>query len=185
MPWYYQVVIIGTLSLALTLGAKSWHNQAVQSAVNLAVLQNTQEINSKYTARLNDLKLQQEINQKVLDSKVQDTLKEKQNALQDSTNKYNNLLEWVRAQPSSTTDDTSSEGNIIRDSRDSESTRSILNNGLLRKDAIDLAEYAQRTQELKVYLNSCYRQYDEVKGTIDAFVLKHNKEVSIEPSEKP
>jgi len=174
MPWYYQVVIIGTLSLALVLGAKSWHNQVVQSAVTSAVLQNTQEINSKYTDKLNDLKLQQEINQKVLDNKTKDTLKEKQNALQASTNKYNDLLEWVRAQPSSTTNDTSSESNILGYPRDSESTGSILNNGLLRKDAIDLAEYAQRTQELKVYLNSCYRQYDEVKGTVDAFTKKHN-----------
>jgi len=174
MSWYYQVIIISALILALVLGAKSWHEDKVTSAVNSAVLIRTQEINDAYTQRLNDLKIDQEKNQKVLDSKTQETLKEKQNALQASTNKYNNLLEWVRAQPSSTTNDTSSESDLIRDSRDSESTGSILNNGLLRKDAIDLAEYAQRTQELKVYLNSCYRQYDDAKVSIDSFVLKHN-----------
>jgi len=177
-----MIPYLNLIKVSLVIGAIAglffWHHQvstsAIDAAVTLAVLQNTQEINSKYADRLNDLKLQQEINQKVLDNKTKDTLKEKQNALQASTNKYNDLLEWVRAQPSSTTNGSSSASNLIRDSRDSESTGSVLNNGLLRKDAIDLAEYAQRTEELKVYLVACYRQYDDVKETVDAFVLKHN-----------
>jgi len=176
IPYLNEIKI--ALVIGAIVGAFFWHNSvatsAINEAVNSAVQVRTQEINDAYAQRLNDLKTDQDKNQKVLDNKTKETLEEKQNALQASTNKYNNLLEWVRAQPSSTTNDSSSTGDLIRDTRDSESTGSVLNNGLLRKDAIDLAEYAQRTQELKVYLNSCYRQYDDAKVSIDSFVLKHN-----------
>jgi predicted P-loop ATPase len=156
----------------------------LKSAVTDAVLIRTQEINAEYTQRLADLKIEQDKNQTILDNKIKDTLKEKQNALQTSTNKYNDLLKWVQSQPFRTNGSTS-EGNLIRDTSNPEGTRGVSFNGLLQQDAINLVEYAQRTEELKVYLNSCYRQYDDVKSTVDAFVLKHNKQVTVEPSEKP
>ena len=191
-----MIPYLNLIKVSLVIGAIAglffWHNsvsnEAINKAVTSAVLQNTQEINAKYAERLNDLKVEQKLNQEHLDKLTQASLKEKQNALQNSTTKYNDLLEWLRTQPSITSNDTSSSGNLIRNSGDSESTQGVLNNGLLREDAVDLIQYAQRTEELKVYLNSCYRQYDEVKGTVDAFTKKHNsgtKDEPVVPSEKP
>lgn len=184
MPWYYQLIIISTLILFLVVGAVSWHRKEVQIAVQIAVQKNTLSINAEYTKRLNDLNKEQQLNQEILDKKVQATLKEKQNALQVSTNKYNDLLRWVQSQPFRTNGSTS-ESNIPKDTSNPESTRGISLSGLLQQDAINLVEYAKRTEELKVYLVACYRQYDDVKGTVDAFVLKHNKETSNLPTEKP
>lgn len=186
IPYLNEIKI--ALVIGAIVGAFFWHQQVATSAINeavsIAVQKNTQEINSQYTKRLNDLKLDQEKNQKVLDNKIQDTIKEKQNALQSSTNKYNDLLKWVQSQPFRTTDGSSSTSDILGDTSNAEGTRIVPFNGLLRTDAIDLAAYAQRTEELKVYLVACYRQYDDVKETVDAFVLKHNSTTTT-PSEKP
>lgn len=186
----YLNLIKVSVVIAAIVGAIFWHHQvstsAIEKAVTDAVLVRTQEINAEYTKRLIDLKDQQDKNQTILDNKIKDTLKEKQNALQTSTNKYNDLLKWVQSQPFRTNGSTS-EGNLIRDTSNPESTRGISFNGLLQQDAINLVEYAQRTEELKVYLVACYRQYDDVKNTVDAFVLKQNspKETVAVPSEKP
>jgi len=87
MSWLNSVVISGVLSLVLVIGAKSWHDDKVNSAVTSAVLQRTQEINAKYAERLNDLKVEQKLNQEHLNNLTQASLKEKQNALQNSTTK--------------------------------------------------------------------------------------------------
>jgi len=173
----YLNLIKVSVVIAAIVGAIFWHHQVstsvIEKAVTDAVLVRTQEINAEYTKRLLDLKDQQDKNQTILDNKVKDTLKEKQNALQTSTNKYNDLLKWVQSQPFRT-NGSASTSDILGDTSNAEGTRIVPYNGLLRKDAIDLAEYAQQTEELKVYLVACYRQYDDVKETVDAFVLKHN-----------
>jgi len=92
--------------------------------------------------------------------------KEKDAKIASVNNRYRDLQQWVRNQNSNPGSDT-------RDTGNTESTGSTYFGGLYTKDAIDLAEYAKSTEELKVHLLACYASYDEVKNKLGEFRRKH------------
>lgn len=59
--------------------------------------------------------------------------------------------------------------NNPRDSSNPESTKGTTGRELYRSDAEFLARYSTKTEQLKIELLACYKQYEDVKGKLDKF----------------
>lgn len=159
----WQVKI--TLVLALIFGVYTWHKAEVKIAVNEAVTaietQATKE-RFKLLDRANEESFK-------LKEQIAKTKQDKERELQIADTKYRDLLQWVRNLPGTTSgsDSTGSTGN-------SEDRSEEIIGELRRSNAEALAGHAYQTEELKVNLIACYRDYDAVKAARDKFV-KENK----------
>ena len=167
MPWNLALIKLGIISTVIA-GAYIWHVQDVNHKVEQAV---TAERNSllvqysKQAIKLQDNAYLAEVN---LQNKIKRITDDKQKELSSVNAKYLNLLNWLSTQSSNTGKQTS----VSNGTSNPESTTGANRQGLLQGDAIGVTEFnhsaieligfAKQTEELKVYLLSCYKQYDQV-----------------------
>ena len=152
------------LCICAMVASYFWHLTSLNSAVDKAVY----DTQIQYAGQLESLRKESF----QVQEKMQDKVKEIQDAKTkdaDAANKrYNALLTWVNGLPSQSSDTASRTDSTIS-TDDSESTNRDYIARLYRKNAIDLAEYARDSEQLKIELLSCYRQYDTIKSSIDEF----------------
>lgn len=176
MYWNLALMKLVIIS-AVIAGAYIWHVQDVNHKVEQAV---TTERNSllvqysKQAIKLQDNAYLAEVN---LQNKIKRITDDKQKELSSVNAKYLDLLNWLSTQSSNTGKQTS----ISNGTSNTESTTGANQQGLLQGDAIGVTElnhsaieligFAKQTEELKVYLLSCYKQYDQVLEDQQKFKL--------------
>lgn len=170
--WKVKLAIV----LALVFGAYVWHKAEVKVAVNEAVTQIEAQVTKerfKLLDKANDESYR-------LKEQIAKNKQEKDRELQIANDKYNNLLEWVRNLPS-TTGSSDSTG----DTGDSKDRSEEIIAELRRRHAASLAGYSQDTEELKIHLQQCYRDYDAVKAARDKFVKENQSKKPQEALQGP
>lgn len=141
-------------------GAYFWHVAQLEIAINKAEMTLAQ----KYNKEISLLEDKANHSTAVLTTAIESNNKERKIELQNSTRKYNDLKRWLHNLPSKT-----SASNLPRDTQDSEARAREVIAELRRTDAIALAGYSLRAEEVRVHLVQCYKDYDSVKDTLDAF----------------
>lgn len=157
--WQFKLVLV----VALIFGAWAWHTKEVSTAVSQA----EQRIELQYAREVFKLKDRANEESISLKSKILEQQKEKKRELEIANRNYESLREWLRNLPISGSNSTRSTGN-------SEDRSEEIIGELHRSNAEALAGYAYQTEELKVNLIACYRDYDAVKAARDKFI-KENK----------
>ena len=156
LDWKVKLVI---LTVVLS-GLYFFHTSEVKIAVNKAEMQLVQ----KYNKEISILEDKAKHITESLTAAIESNNKERKIELQNSTRKYNDLKRWLYDLPSKT-----SESNLPGDSADSEARASEVIAELRRRHAGDLADYSLRAEEVRLSLVQCYKDYDSVKDTLDAF----------------
>ena len=161
LDWKVKVAF----AFVVITGMYFFHVSEVKIAVNEAVTaieaQTTKE-RFKLLDRANEESFK-------LKEQIAKTKQEKERELQIADTKYRDLLHWLRNLPSTT-----SGSGSTRSTGNSEDRSEEIIGELRRSNAEALAGYAYQTEELKVNLIACYRDYDAVKAARDRFV-KENK----------
>jgi hypothetical protein len=88
----------------------------------------------------------------------------KQNKIKDINRSSTGILNGLQQRPSR-----ANQSDYSRDSCDAESPKASTGRELSREDAEFLAREATRADQLRLELDSCYKQYDLVKESIDRF----------------
>lgn len=156
--WQFKLVLVG----ALIFGAWAWHTREV----SIAVSQAEQRIELQYAREIFKLKDRANEESISLKNKILEQQKEKKRELEIANRNYESLREWLRNLPIS---GSSNPGN----SADAENRAREIIGELRRRDAENLARYGFRTEELKIELLACYKQYDEVKDSLEKFKAKN------------
>lgn len=155
--------LVGTA--AIILGLLVWHTTYVDQKVHRAESAVRLEITQQYNKRTTEIKDESVKVQTELQAKVHTQQKE-HNAKIHNLNlrvaDLSNSLSNRPLRPSGDSGDTSSTPN-------GESPKGATGAGLYQDDGAFLARYAGQTEELKVNLLMCYKQYDTVKDTLDKF----------------
>lgn len=89
-------------------------------------------------------------------------------ALSDRDAKYNATVKWLQSLPNSANRFDNPSNPSTPESR----SEDIIGK-LSRQDAIDLNQYSADAEEMKQGLLLCYKQYDDVKSSLDELRLKH------------
>lgn len=151
--------------LSLLSGMFFWHKYEVRVAVNEYAVTHKLEY-AKELTRLTEanLKAKDELATKV---KV---LKENKDAEIKTINaRYTSIITGMQHRPSRQ----ESQGNSTNSTSNPESPKATTGAGLYKEDANFLAGYARDTERLKIELIQCYKQYDDVKTTVNNFVVKY------------
>ena len=156
LDWKVKLCII----LVLLSSLYFWHVSEVKIAVNKAEMQLVQ----KYNKELTILEDKAKHSTTVLTSAIESNNKERKIELQKSNTKYLSMRKWLHNLPSKT-----SASNLPGDTQDSEARAREVIAELDRRHAGYLAEYSYRAEEVRVHLVQCYKDYDSVKDTLDAF----------------
>lgn len=158
--WQVKLAIV----LALVFGAYVWHKAEVKVAVNEAVTQIEAQASRerfKLLDKANDESYK-------LKEQIAKNKQEKDRELQIANTKYQSLRDWVRNLPSTT-----GSGGSTGNPGDSKDRSEEIIGRLSRANAELLARYGQDTEELKIHLQQCYRDYDAVKAARDKFVKEN------------
>lgn len=155
MHWLTEIIVI----VSIVLGGFLWHRYDVHSSVESARSAWVKE----QAAEVKRIEDQAKFATKELQDKVKEieNAKSKDKAAADL--KYANLLSWVQHLPSSSPE--VSPGNPYHQQGRPEDVIGELR----RSDAERLADYSRTTETLRINLQACYQQYDDVKTTIDTF----------------
>ena len=160
--WQIKLVIIA----ALLFGAWLWHKSEIKIAVSTA----EQRLELQYAREIFKLKDRANEESIALKNRIESQRKTTDAKLKDADARYNDLLAWLSAQSGSST----SNIGVSNNPSNAESTRGTYFGGLYTEDAIALAESSRAAEKLKIELLACYKQYDEVKETLDNFRLKNS-----------
>lgn len=137
------------------------HNKQVDKAVNAAYTQMENESNK----RLLTLMKKADAESIELKAKIKEQQDEKQIAIDDINKRHAAIIAGLRNRPERPT----SQGNYTASTGNAESTAGAYPAELFREDAEDFAAIGKAADELKIYLLQCYRQYDEVKDSVEKF----------------
>jgi len=164
---YYKFIGI----VVIVLGLIFWHTtetklkvQAAQSAVRLELVQQYNKQTTELTAQ--STKVQTELQAKVT------TQQKEHNAKVHNLNlRITDLSNSLSDRPKRP----SSDGNLPGGTQDGTSAKGATGAGLYQDDGAFLVRYAGYTEELKLNLLMCYKQYDTAKETLDKFKLDNAK----------
>lgn len=162
--------------MGVVIAAYLWHSNAVDNAISVATINTRNAVVLEYTKKSTELQQKADLAQITLEQKIERITDDKNKQLSSVNAKYSDLLKWVQSQPNGGS--TGNKSSISNGSTNPESTSGTNRQGLLRgnegnstevtSEVIldgpikDLVDYARSTEELKVHLLSCYKQYDQV-----------------------
>lgn len=165
MTILYKYLAGFAILFSVLFGAYTWHLAVVKVEVNKAVLAKVQEIDAQ------NLKDKQELLDKAKqaeqDLKDNFTKREKelQNEIKTTATRLGRTIAWLRSQSRST----ETRGDIP-DTPQAEQDRSTeIVGGLSIQDGEHLAEYGAVTEELKLHLIACYKNYDTAVEVLEKF----------------
>lgn len=158
------------IKLAITLVVLSslyfWHRYEVKLAVNKVKQEYLLESALQYQEITKDAFWVSQ----ALKNEFKTIEKDKDAKLQNLSNRVNTLTASLRNRPTrskSRSSDTGSTSNT-------ESRQGSTGVQLYRDDALFLVWFAERTEQLQIELQTCYRSYDEVKKNLDDFRLRNS-----------
>ena len=150
------------LSLAIIFSALFyfWHDSKVhQMKEGFAI-----ELKVKLDEQRQELALKAKETSKEISNEVISIDSTKQNKIKDINRSSAGILNGLQQRPSR-----SDQSGYSRDSCNSESSKACTGRELSREDAEFLTREATRADQLRLELDSCYKQYDLVKDSIDRF----------------
>lgn len=160
------VVLIGTGT-----GLYFWHKSEVRAAVQVAV----QGVELEYAKK--NLKLKERSDEAA--DKLSETIykinKDKDLKVAANEKKYRDLVDWINTLDKSTRvrniqgQSTGISSRVSDNPNDGKGTGEIVIGQLTRQDAKNLAEYGRDAEILRILVNRCYIQYDEVKRSLEEF----------------
>ena len=169
MPWNTTLIKLGVISVVIA-GAYIWHVQDVNHKVEQARTNERNALVIQYSKQAIKLQDNAYLAEVELKDKIKRITDDKNKELSSVNTKYINLLNWLSAQSSDSS--TGKQTSVSNGTINPEGTGGINQQGLLQgdavstwefnKSAIELIGFAKQTEELKVYLLSCYKQYDQV-----------------------
>lgn len=137
------------------------HNREVDKAVNAAYTHVENESNKRLLA----LKNKADAETLALQFKIKEQEDEKQSTIADLNKRHATIVAGLQQRPNRPTSNTGNNSGAGT----AESTRGAYPSELFREDAADIIEVARAADELKIHLLQCYKQYDEVKESIEEF----------------
>ena len=150
------------LSLAIIFSALFyfWHDSKVhQMKESFAI-----ELKVKLDEQRQELILKAKETSKEIRNEVHSIDSTKQNKIKDINRSSIGILNGLQQRPSR-----SNQGSYSRDSCNAESPEVCSGRELSREDAEFLTREATRADQLRIELDSCYKQYDLVRDSIDRF----------------
>lgn len=170
MTLLYKYLAGFVILFSVLFGAYTWHLAVVKVEVNKAVQAKVKEIDEQ------NLKDKQELLDKAKQSEqdLKDNFtkreKELQNEIKTTATRLGRTIEWLRSQSRST--ETRSN---LSDTPQAEQDRSNeIIGGLSVANGTALAEYGAVTEELKLYLIQCYKDYDTAVEVLEKFKKAHS-----------
>ena len=151
----------------------TWHTSQVKQAVQKAEY----EIAISYANKYSKLKEQAEIESRELNNRINEINYDKQTKLNSITTKYNDLVISLQHRKDRPSGESSNPGNTSN----AESTEGATGLQLYKSDAIFLSWFSGQAARLQAELISCYKQYDEVRDTLNNFKDKQNEDASRTP----
>ena len=161
--WQAKLAIV----LIVLASLFAWHKHEV----SLAVVQATSQMELEYAKE--KFKLLDKANTATVELKDQVAQIEQDKNVKIKA--LNARVAALTASLSSRPDRPASNGSSAGSTSNSESTGFVDASRLYRSDAEVAIWFAARTEGLKVHLETCYRQYDEVKYKLDKFRLENSK----------
>ena len=150
------------LSLAIIFSALFyfWHDSKVhQMKEGFAI-----ELKTKLDEQRQELTLKAKETSKEISNEVLSIDSTKQNKIKDINRYSAGILNGLQQRPSR-----ANQSDYSRDSCNAESPEACTGRELSREDAEFLTREATRADQLRLELDSCYKQYDLVKSSIDRF----------------
>ena len=150
------------LSLAIIFSALFyfWHDSKVhQMKEGFAI-----ELKAKLDEQRHELTLKAKETSKEISNEVHSIDSTKQNKIKDINRSSAGILNGLQQRPSR-----ANQSDYSRDSCNAESPEVCSGRELSREDAEFLTREATRADQLRIELDSCYKQYDLVKDSIDKF----------------
>lgn len=157
----------GIVLIALA-GLFFWYKHEVSMAVQKAEYDTRIEMQRVYEKRIDILENDSKTTQKELEDKISTQRKEKDAQIKIANTKYNNLVSSLSNRP----ERPSSQSDISRNTNDGKSAEGTTGLQLYRSDAEFLAWFSGQTSRLQTELNFCYKQYDDVRKTLNDFRSK-------------
>jgi hypothetical protein len=180
----YATLIKISAVLALVIAAYVWHVNTLNNAVEQAVINERNSLVVQYSKQAIKLQDNAYLAEVQLQDKIKRITDDKNKALSDSNAKYNDLLKWLQSQ--SNGGSTGKQTSVSNSTSTGESTKGTNGQGLLQGNAtdtirldgplVDLIEFARSTEELKLYLLTCERQYDQVLEDQRKFRLRFTEQ---------
>lgn len=156
MNWEIKLITV-LITIACLFG---WHRYEIHKSVNIAV---TEQANI-YQKRIDELTIKSLKVESDLKTKVSSIQGEKDAQIKDIDRKYRTTIDSLRQRQ-----ERSTASNSTGNSSNAESTKGATGAELYREDASFLAGFARDTEELKVQLNACYLQYDNVREQLNNY----------------
>ena len=150
------------LSLAIIFSALFyfWHDSKVhQMKEGFAI-----ELKVKLDEQRQELILKAKETSKEIKNEITSIDSTKQNKIKDINKSSAGILNGLQQRPSR-----ANQSDYSRDSCNAESPKASTGRELSREDAEFLTREATRADQLRLELDSCYKQYDLVKESIDRF----------------
>ncbi len=183
----YEILIKISAVLAIVIAAYAWHANTLSNAVDEARTNERNSLVVQYSQQSNKLKDDAYVAEVKLKDEIKRITDEKQKALSDSNAKYNDLLKWLSKQPNSSS--TRKQVSVPDSTNIGEGTKGTNGQGLLQGNAentarpdqafLDLLLFAKSTEELKVHLLTCERQYDKVVEDQQKFRLQNTPKTDL------
>ncbi len=170
----YSLLIKITAILSLVIAAYTWHTYTLNNAVEKAVVNERNSLVVQYSKQAIKLQDNAYFAEVQLKDKIKRITNDHSKALSDGNAKYNDLLKWLQSQ--SNGGSTGKQTSVSNSTSATEGTKGINGQGLLQGNAVDLIEFARSTEELKVYLLTCERQYDQVVEDQQKFRLRFTEQ---------
>lgn len=177
----YQILIKITAVLALVIAAYAWHVNTLNNTVEQARTNERNAVVLQYSKQAIKLQDNAYLAEVQLKTEIERITNDKQKALLVANDRYNDLLKWLSSQPNSRS--TGKQTSVPNSASTGESTKGTNGQGLLQGNAentarpdealIDLIGFAKQTEELKVYLLTCERQYNKVVEDQQKFRLEN------------
>lgn len=171
MTILYKYLAGFAILFSVLFGAYTWHLAVVKVEVNKAVLAKVQEIDAQ------NLKGKQELLDKAkqaeqdLKDNFTEREKELQNEIKTTATRLGRTIEWLRSQSRST----ETRGGVSDTPQaEQDQSRSIIG-GLSLANGEHLAEYGRTTEELKIHLIACYKDYDAAVEVLEKFKRDNSK----------
>lgn len=160
LDWKLAIFLV----LGILGGLYGWHLVEVQEEIQKITI----EIEQKYIAETVVLKEKADKETSVLKAQIEKTQKEKEDEIKANTTKYNDIIISLRNRPSRP-----SESVLPGNPLDTKSTEGATGLRLFKDDSEFLSRIARDTTRLQTELRGCYKQYDEVKESLDSFRIKN------------
>jgi len=159
--WRLKLALVVMLVSSLYI----WHRYEVKFAVNKVKQEYLLESSLQYQEITKDAFWTSQ----ALKDEFKTIEKDKDAKLQNLSNRVSTLTASLRNRPVRSESRSSNTGSTS----DTKSRQGSTGLQLYRDDAIFLIWFAERTEQLQIELQSCYRSYDEVKKNLDDFRLRN------------